>query len=68
MDDTESISLHTDTSPGLTAQEPMAFVVQCSDPDRIALQTADTADSSVDIQVPETRYGTRLSGPCLLWL
>jgi hypothetical protein len=64
MNDGERILFHTDIRPGLTAQEPMAFVVQCSDLERTAL-----ADSlAVDTQLPETRYGTHLSCPCFLWL
>jgi hypothetical protein len=61
MNDGERILLHTDTGPGLTAQEPMAFVVRCSDAERTALADSPAA-------LPETRYGTHLSCPYLLWL
>jgi hypothetical protein len=69
MNDGDRILFHTDTRHGPTTQEPMAFVVQCSDPERTTLPTANTADSlMVDTQFPETRYGTHLFCPCLLWM
>jgi hypothetical protein len=62
MDDGDHISFLTEASPGLTTQNPVAFLVHTPNTERHILQTANTIDSWTESALSsQTSYRTSMS-------